>query len=182
MLYFWPPASSWPVQACCGWAQAWLYRSALTREIIVSFRGTASLENAATDLKFFQAHYDKAAESTYLVVNGWRRVFGSKSVTMCHRGFLAAFRSVQKKLFAVLDELTKDYKDNGKWRVLITGHSLGGGLATLCAYELAARRHELNQRMRISIYTYGAPRVGNARFAESYKKYAATSAAAALST
>jgi hypothetical protein len=30
--------------------------------------------------------------------------------------------------------------DKGSWRVRVTGHSLGGALATLAAYELAERR------------------------------------------
>jgi putative lipase involved disintegration of autophagic bodies len=29
---------------------------------------------------------------------------------------------------------------DGAWDVFITGHSLGGALATLCAYELAGRK------------------------------------------
>lgn len=27
--------------------------------------------------------------------------------------------------------------EDGRWRVYLTGHSMGGALATLCAYELA---------------------------------------------
>ncbi len=32
------------------------------------------------------------------------------------------------------------HKEQQPWRVYVTGHSLGGALATLCAYELAGRR------------------------------------------
>eukprot|EP00887_Chlorella_sp_A99_P006190 scaffold3.g6190.t1 len=49
---------------------------------------------------------------------------------------------------------------------LITGHSLGGGIATLCAQALA-RRHP---GASITVYTYGQPRVGNRAFALEYNE------------
>lgn len=45
-----------------------------------------------------------------------------------------------------------------------TGHSLGGSLAMLAAYDIAARLPTLTVRC----YTYGAPRTGNRAFAEDY--------------
>jgi thioesterase domain-containing protein len=39
----------------------------------------------------------------------------------------------------MLDQITGT-GDKGEWRVLTTGHSLGGALATLCAYELSQRQ------------------------------------------
>ena len=47
--------------------------------------------------------------------------------------------------------------------VLITGHSLGGALATLCLLDL---RLTLDAKLSFApLYIYGAPRVGNAPFA-----------------
>jgi alpha-beta hydrolase superfamily lysophospholipase len=43
------------------------------------------------------------------------------------------------QVFRLLDDITG--QDKGKpWTVYVTGHSLGGALATLCAFELAARQ------------------------------------------
>ena len=39
--------------------------------------------------------------------------------------------------------------------LLITGHSLGGAMANLCALDLAASDPD----MKVSLYTYGSPRV-----------------------
>lgn len=53
-----------------------------------------------------------------------------------------------------------------------TGHSLGGALATLAAWDV----HQLVQmdpalcgRVHLQVYTFGAPRVGNCAFARLYK-------------
>ena len=54
------------------------------------------------------------------------------------QGFLKAYDSVRPKVMAVSDEVM-----GGKprlWQAYVTGHSLGGALATLCSYELANRR------------------------------------------
>lgn len=60
---------------------------------------------------------------------------------MVHKGFLDAYDSVKRVVFSLLDEITGSGEKGGPWRVLITGHSLGGALATLAAYELAERRY-----------------------------------------
>lgn len=48
--------------------------------------------------------------------------------------------------------------------VVVCGHSLGGALATLCAYDLA-----LNVKPAgLAMYTYASPNVGNQQFADSF--------------
>lgn len=58
---------------------------------------------------------------------------------MVHSGFLSAYDSVKVKVFSLVDALTADASPARPWRVFVTGHSLGGALATLCSYELATR-------------------------------------------
>lgn len=52
----------------------------------------------------------------------------------------------------------------GPVRVLVTGHSLGGALGMLCAYDVARAHPGLD----VSCYTFGTPRVGNRAFADLY--------------
>ena len=70
--------------------------------------------------------------------------------------------------------------------VLVTGHSLGGALASLCAYDLQIHtlipvNNELetigrglgrrrNRQLHLSLYTYGSPKVGNQTFVKLYNK------------
>lgn len=78
------------------------------------------------------------------------------------------------------------------FRIYITGHSLGGAVGTLCAFELARRLPQwgfavaptaasppppaterrdgcgARPAVSVSVYTYGAPRTGNHAFAREY--------------
>eukprot|EP00239_Pterosperma_sp_CCMP1384_P004573 CAMPEP_0197849626 /NCGR_PEP_ID=MMETSP1438-20131217/12738_1 /TAXON_ID=1461541 /ORGANISM="Pterosperma sp., Strain CCMP1384" /LENGTH=403 /DNA_ID=CAMNT_0043462403 /DNA_START=122 /DNA_END=1333 /DNA_ORIENTATION=+ len=48
--------------------------------------------------------------------------------------------------------------------VLVTGHSLGGAMAVVCAFDLARSGFNVAQ-----VFTFGQPRVGNRYFASAYK-------------
>lgn len=48
------------------------------------------------------------------------------------------------------------------------GHSLGGALATLAAYEFRAAARAHGKDLNIACYTFGAPRVGNHAFAHEF--------------
>ena len=51
--------------------------------------------------------------------------------------------------------------------VFVTGHSLGGALATLFAWEAMAREQDERPYTIRGVYTFGAPGVGNAAFGRS---------------
>lgn len=57
-----------------------------------------------------------------------------------HGGFLSAYDSIRPQIFMLVDAITESGTSEAPWRVHVTGHSLGGALATLCAYELATRQ------------------------------------------
>jgi alpha-beta hydrolase superfamily lysophospholipase len=42
-------------------------------------------------------------------------------------------------VLTLVDQITAAASPSRPWRVYVTGHSLGGALATLCAYDLAGR-------------------------------------------
>jgi alpha-beta hydrolase superfamily lysophospholipase len=59
---------------------------------------------------------------------------------MVHSGFLGAYDSVKNKVFRIVEQLTATRSAEDPWTVFVTGHSLGGALATLAAYDLAGRK------------------------------------------
>lgn len=77
-----------------------------------------------------------------------------------HSGFANTLASVHEELKKTVKALP------GSGAVLnITGHSLGGALATMCAYRLDSERVYPIQ----GGFNYGSPPVGNAVFAQGYK-------------
>ena len=75
-----------------------------------------------------------------------------------HAGFACLYGRMAACLHALVDGwLAAHAADGGT--VLVTGHSLGAALATLCAADLAARGAP------VACYTFASPRVGNRTFA-----------------
>lgn len=105
------------------------------KHLTLAFRGTeaTSLQDIKTDLK---------AEITECPSGG-----------SLHSGFIEAFDLVEQE---ILNDLNK-HNDKEK-PLFLTGHSLGGALATI-----AAKR--LQQHYNIAAcYTFGSPRVGNIKW------------------
>lgn len=84
----------------------------------------------------------------------------SKSSAQMHRGFVAAYMSVREKIHNYL-------RSHAVANVTVTGHSLGGALATLCAVDV---QYNFANKGAINIYTFGAPRVGNDGFRDSFNR------------
>eukprot|EP00884_Botryococcus_braunii_P017013 jgi/Botrbrau1/3996/Bobra.0016s0008.1 len=87
-----------------------------------------------------------------------------------HKGFLEAYSAVQARIVSMAREIMKDDGSEQPWKLYVTGHSLGGALAILCAYELKSTRWEGLPQPEVIVYTFGQPMVGNVAFAEDYDK------------
>ncbi|KAA8490710.1 Lipase [Porphyridium purpureum] len=83
-----------------------------------------------------------------------------------HSGFGEAYISVRRSVIvSVLTLLAAKRRP-----VFVTGHSLGGALATLCAYHLSKVSSE-STRTEIVLVTCGSPRVGNLFFRRHFHDY-----------
>lgn len=74
-----------------------------------------------------------------------------------HEGFLREFESIQADVF---DFVLSQHKKT----VRISGHSLGGAIATLLAIEFA------KDGFQVELVTLGCPRVGDCEFVETYER------------
>lgn len=120
-----------------------IFRDDAAKEIIVSFAGSSSVQDFVTDFAFLPLNQTTAPGCTGCSVHG---------------GFYVAWRSVAPQLTAALADLRTK---NPGYSTIITGHSLGGALATLAFTDLTTAGVPLK-----TTYTMGAPRVGNPAYAD----------------
>jgi predicted lipase len=83
----------------------------------------------------------------------------SSSNALMHRGFVSAYFSVRSQIHEYLES-------HPLTGIVAAGHSLGGALATLCAVDIQYNFAQLE----IEAYTYGAPKVGNDGFRDSFNR------------
>lgn len=150
---------------CCVWREASPRAPAAAggggrRRLVVVFRGTESAKwkDILTDLQIEprppRLHPDDEEERDMRV----------------HAGFADAYVSVRARLLRALrDARAAEGADGGDvwWEVCATGHSLGGALATLFAYDLS-KSPEAGGIASIACHTFGSPPVGNAAFARGF--------------
>jgi hypothetical protein len=89
---------------------------------------------------------------------------------LLHRGFFEGVESVSPLLFARIKAMPAGS------RIYVTGHSLGGALATIFTAQLL-RDH--GTAHAVSLYTFGSPRVGDRAFATAFEASVASSKASA---
>jgi len=77
-----------------------------------------------------------------------------------HAGFATAAQGITRAILAEIQRAPALYHNKAFW---LTGHSSGGSVAILVAQELAALHLDV-----AGIYTFGAPKVGDAIYARAY--------------
>ncbi|WP_096152841.1 MULTISPECIES: lipase family protein [Bacillus] len=111
--------------------------------IIIAFRGTSTDLDWVSDAEIYQHPFQHC-----------------KSKPFVHSGFLSVYESARDEILETLKSLPKEKA------LFITGHSLGGALAVLNAFDIGSNQlHD-----HFYMYNYGAPRVGDEQFVEEYKK------------
>jgi triacylglycerol lipase len=121
-------------------------------KVIVAFRGT-ELPKAKTTAALAESALDWIGNLN-LRLDPWPSL--GKDVRV-HAGFLAAASGVFAQIKSHVASLTAD----GHRKLWLTGHSLGGALATLCAHMFAEVQ---------GVYVFGSPRVGDSAFAVRYAR------------
>jgi triacylglycerol lipase len=105
---------------------------------VLAFRGTDSFLDWLADATYVQTSFDFANNSG-----------------LVHAGFKFAYQSAREQILVTLQAAQTGLP------LYITGHSLGGGLSTLAALDIAVNTSFGNP----VVYTFASPRVGDLAFA-----------------
>ncbi|KAJ7183672.1 alpha/beta-hydrolase [Mycena filopes] len=123
--------------------QGFVARDDSRKEIVVSFRGSFSLADVATDVDLFLVPF---------VSPGLTETFN------VHSGFLDAYNDVAVDVETTVKAQLKKFPT---YTIVVTGHSLGGALASLGATALKTAL----PTTPLKLYTFGQPRTGDAKYA-----------------
>ncbi|KAI3688421.1 hypothetical protein L1987_82134 [Smallanthus sonchifolius] len=145
--------------------QVAIWRDTARNRLVVAFRGTEQVKwkDLRTDLMLVPAGLNP------------ERIGGDfKEEVQVHSGFLGAYDSVRMRIISLIKTATGHKDDDAhqvsKWHVYVTGHSLGGALATLLALELSSSQLAKRGAITVTMYNFGSPRVGNKKFADVYNQ------------
>ncbi|MEL7140636.1 MAG: lipase family protein [Cyanobacteria bacterium J06573_11] len=137
--------------------QAYMFRT--ENFMVLAFRGSQEpkdwLTNVTTQLRNFTIRKDGVTSL-------------SSYKGRVHTGFFLAWAIIEKSVLAQIHRWQKDSIANGKTLppLYITGHSLGGALATMAAAALSDNGIEV-----AGVYTFGQPRVGDRTFAQQLNQH-----------
>ena len=115
--------------------------------LFVAYRGSSNIQNWIDNVQIRQ-------ESPYSDV----------SVGVEH-GMYSLYASLRNDVLSTLDILSSKY---GTKHLLVTGHSLGGALATLTVFDIMYASAPF---IIDDLVTFGSPRVGNDRFSQYFDKF-----------
>ncbi|KAH7402534.1 Alpha/Beta hydrolase protein [Pyrenochaeta sp. MPI-SDFR-AT-0127] len=104
--------------------------------IVVSFRGSASIDAWRTNLAFDTTSTDICSGCT------------------AHRGFWNSWVDARDRVTPAVKQAVTDFPS---YKVVVTGHSLGAAIATLAAASLR------NSGYTVALYNFGSPRIGGSK-------------------
>ena len=105
----------------------------------------------------------------------WKDCPERDAVVKVHAGYANAYGIVRDRVERDVTERVKRKIEeegdvNAPPRVVITGHSLGGAMATLCAARLGNSEEMKRLGVKTSLITFGQPRVGDGNFKKLFDK------------
>jgi len=137
-----------------------------TDTLFIIFRGTLNLEDWVNDASYQQNAYVESKQSTNTQISVNYRVARKNTNSQTglsyielpasiHKGFYTIYNKMKTTLIDKLTQLDPTKTKN----IVISGHSLGSAVATICAADLYALGYK-----NCVTYVFASPRVGNEKF------------------
>ena len=122
-------------------------RSYYNKSLYICFKGTSNLNDWKTNLNLKLVKYQKNNIDFYV-----------------HNGYYNQYNNIKYKLYNYLIYNKVNY-DN----IIICGHSLGGALANICAFDIVDKPFIHNKN--VICVTFGSPRIGDKNFVNLYNSF-----------
>lgn len=126
----------------------------LGKDYVVVCRGTQTTEEWRQNAK--------AGMTKYMIDMG-RAVNHGK----VHKGFYQVYGAFRSALMEEIRAVYRTLESGSGTRLLITGHSLGGALATLTTYEIGVR---FGDRFNVIMHNFASPRVSGNTWRDNFHK------------
>lgn len=134
------------LQSSDGAFQGYVGKAKTANEIVVAFRGSRNIQNWIANLQSInQVQYSYKGCTGCAIAEGF---------------YKSAYLVLATQLKNAMNKF-----NNKSIPVRVTGHSLGGAMAAIAAYELKADGYNV-----VNVHTVGSPRVGNPAYAKRYRQ------------
>ena len=94
------------------------------------------------------------------------RSFGEPYIKV-HGGYLLYYKSMREELFSIIRKKSINLQHD----IVLTGHSLGGSVAIICAYDLIKHMEKIDRTPQITCITFGTPMTGNDAFCKDFEAH-----------
>lgn len=129
-------------------------------DLVVFFRGTEAwrIKNVMADFNLNEINLEENCQGC-----------------LVQQGYLDAYKAVEDAMFNFIKEEIQKLKEEGKELNLLyfSGHSLGGAMAEIATHFLLTKKDFYSSKFpflkkidKISLITFGAPKIGNKNFVE----------------
>jgi hypothetical protein len=134
------------------YSSVYIIADKLTNTISIAFRGTYSIKSALSYLKLTSINpYKTNKKSNNGILLGIFKIVGEIFYTICES----------------IKFLSNDFLKTNNYKLVTTGHSLGGGCAQIFSYLLIKNKPNL----KITCVTFGGPRTMNKALISKYNNY-----------
>jgi len=123
------------------------------KSLVIVFRGTSSVTDAVADLNVAQVPLKSNHVSLPVL---------EKGKAFVHKGFQQQYLALEKQMIQYITYALA--KDSSIKHIILSGHSLGTGLAAIAASVI--KSIPICSTLKIAVITYGNPRMGNMDFVQ----------------